>query len=91
MAREGFVDKHVGMKARSCHPESVRCGHVAVEPCNAANAQAAAGISRACTENTGKKGPAGQVFQAINSEGGGFRKQPQRNIPEHNRQICYGP
>ena len=38
MAREGFVDKHVGMTAlRSCHPESVRCGHVAVEPCTAAN------------------------------------------------------
>ena len=38
MAREGFVGKHVGMTAlRSCHPESVRCGHVAVERCNAAS------------------------------------------------------
>ena len=121
MARERFVDEHVGMTAlRSCHPENACCGHVAVERCNAAGVawtfkldtveHGRQDIVLVSTEaspqgraSRGPKGRAGKVFETIrdphktrntqgcgmertivtqNSEGGGFRKSPQRNLPE---------
>ena len=75
MAREGFADKHVGMTAlRSCHPGGRdfwkgRAGKVFE-----------AILDPHKTRKTPSCESRGQLQHK--SEGGGFRKSPQRNLPE---------